>query len=81
VRESAIARLAGESAAGNLAPAEDHVQEANGATSALSARTESHLVLEDSEAVWAQARLARTRAREVREHARMLQTRRTAVRR
>jgi hypothetical protein len=55
------------------------VQEANSAKSALSVRTESHVVLEDSEAVWAQARLARAHAREVREHARMLQTRRTAA--
>jgi hypothetical protein len=59
---------------------EDLEQEANSATTGVSARTESHFVSEDSEAVWAQARLARTRAREVREHARMLQTRRFGVR-
>jgi hypothetical protein len=79
VRESTIARLAGESVAASLAPAEDGLQEVSSANSALSARTESRLVLEGSEAVWAQARLARSRAREVREHARMLQTRRTVA--
>jgi hypothetical protein len=97
VRESTIAQLASESAAARLARAEQDVPEASSAGSArsartesqlvlqgseaLSARTESHLVLEGSEAVWAQARLARTRAREVREHARILQTRREAARR
>ena len=81
MRESTIARLASESAAAPLAPAEPGAHEADRAKSALSARTESHFVLEGSEAVWAQARLARNRAREVREHARMLQTQRTAVRR
>jgi ribonuclease D len=81
VRESTIARLASESPLASesvvhLAPAQEVAHEIHEAKSALSARTEATYVLEDSEAVWAQARLARNRAREVREQARSIQARR-----
>jgi hypothetical protein len=91
VRESTIARMASESrlateSAVHLAPAQGGPHEtedvsSEDVSSALSARTESHFVLEGSEAVWAQARLARNRAREVREQARLIQSRRPAARR
>jgi hypothetical protein len=78
VRESAIARLASGSLAADAAPRRGD-DDLRGARSALSAQAEAHVTLEGSEAVWAQAALARQRAREVRAQARELQSRRTAV--
>jgi hypothetical protein len=80
VRESAIARLATGSLAAGATPHID-VDDLPGARSALAAQAEAHVALEGSDAVWAQARLARQRAREVRQQARELQFERTAVRR
>jgi hypothetical protein len=78
VREATLARLvsAAEREAGELTS----TRGAPETTAALAARVVSTQVREGSEAVWAQAQLARSRAREAREASRMLQGRGRASR-
>jgi hypothetical protein len=74
VREATLTRLV---TAAEHEPGGEPAERFREADAALAARVASTLVREGSEAVWAQAQLARNRARETREASRLLHGRST----